>query len=77
LHVAVGECYLWRSGWAFIMEQRGNVVNKRKRSFYPGVKVTILAVNGFDATPVDPSTVVLVQQGPRQFLITLPERCQR
>jgi len=43
LDVAVGERYLWRSGWAFIMEQGGNVVNKRKRSFYPVVK-DILAV---------------------------------
>ena len=43
LDVAVGERYLWRSGWAFIMEQGGNVVNKRKRSFFPVVK-DILAV---------------------------------
>jgi len=37
--VATGERYLWRSGWAFIMqEQGGSKINKRKKAFYPIVK---------------------------------------
>ena len=42
LDVAVGERYLWRSGWAFIMADGGNVINKRRRAFYPAVRDIIM-----------------------------------
>jgi hypothetical protein len=42
LDVAVGERYLWRSGWAYIMQLGDKLVNKRKRAFPPVVKDTLL-----------------------------------
>ena len=45
LDVAVGERFIWRSGWAFIMRDGGekSIINKRKRAFYPIIK-DVLAV---------------------------------
>lgn len=41
LDIVVGERYLWRSGWAFIIEQGDGVINKRRRGFIPMVKDVI------------------------------------